>query len=182
MSPKKGQRTGKEILAAIRNRNDLTTENSPGNSSHHTSMKDSPFGSEAGIHPSSGVPLKESDKITVNVKSRQLKTFPQLAAENGIMHWNQNVPDDRWISPPPELAQSSKVYTQIQQSRSTTQGAVSKTQDINFARCTSYKRLIADLLDTEEKMHLGQAISHTDASGEDQGILSPVNTSGRSNR
>lgn len=64
---------------------------------------DSPFSSEAEIHPSSGVPLNESDNTMPTTTLPQHANFPQLAEHEGIHDWNNSVFDDRWLLQPEEI-------------------------------------------------------------------------------
>lgn len=71
--------------------------------STHAGTKDSPFSSEAEIHPSSGVPLNQSDNIVPNTTLPQNTNFSQLAEHQGIHDWNNSVFDDRWLLKPEEI-------------------------------------------------------------------------------
>ena len=73
------------------------------NKSTHTSNNDSPFSSEAEIHPSSGVPLDQSDSTMPTTTLPQNANFPQLAEHQGIHGWNNSVFDDRWLLQPEEI-------------------------------------------------------------------------------
>lgn len=64
---------------------------------------DSPFSSEAEIHPSSGVPLNQSDNTMPTTTLPQNANFPQLAENQGIHNWNNSVFDDRWLLQPEEI-------------------------------------------------------------------------------
>ena len=64
---------------------------------------DSPFSSEADIHPSSGVPLNQSDSTMPTTTLPQHANFSQLAEHQGIHDWNNSVFDDRWLLQPEEI-------------------------------------------------------------------------------
>ena len=64
---------------------------------------DSPFSSEAEIHPSSGVPLNQSDSTMPTTTLPQHANFTQLAENQGIHDWNNSVFDDRWLLQPEEI-------------------------------------------------------------------------------
>ena len=66
-------------------------------------ISDSPFSSEAEIHPSSGVPLNQSDNTMPTTTLPQNANFPQLAETQGIHNWNNSVFDDRWLLQPEEI-------------------------------------------------------------------------------
>ena len=63
---------------------------------------DSPFSSEAEIHPSSGVPLNQSDNTMPTTTLPQNASFPQFSQHKGIHDWNNSVFDDRWLLQPGE--------------------------------------------------------------------------------
>ena len=73
------------------------------NISTHTNANDSPFSSEADIHPSSGVPLNQSDSTMPTTTLPQNTNFPQLSEHQGIQNWNNSVFDDRWLLQPEEI-------------------------------------------------------------------------------
>ena len=73
------------------------------NVSTHTNANDSPFSSEAEIHPSSGVPLNQSDSTMPTTAMSQNANFPQLSEHQGIQNWNNSVFDDRWLLQPEEI-------------------------------------------------------------------------------
>lgn len=73
------------------------------NISTNLETNDSPFSSEAEIHPSSGVPLKQSDNTIPTTTLPQNANFPQLAQHQGIHDWNNSVFDDRWLLQPEEI-------------------------------------------------------------------------------
>ena len=64
---------------------------------------DSPFSSEADIHPSSGVPLNQSGSTIPTTTLPQHANFSQLAEHQGIHDWNHSVFDDRWLLQPEEI-------------------------------------------------------------------------------
>lgn len=64
---------------------------------------DSPFSSEADIHPSSGVPLNQSGSTMPTTTLPQHANFSQLAEHQGIYDWNNSVFDDRWLLQPEEI-------------------------------------------------------------------------------
>ena len=64
---------------------------------------DSPFSSEADIHPSSGVPLNQSGNTMPTTTLPQHANFSQLAEHQGIHDWNNSVFDDRWLLQPEEI-------------------------------------------------------------------------------
>ena len=64
---------------------------------------DSPFSSEADIHPSSGVPLNQSGSTMPTTTLPQHANFSQLAEHQGIHDWNNSVFDDRWLLQPEEI-------------------------------------------------------------------------------
>ena len=64
---------------------------------------DSPFSSEADIHPSSGVPLNQSSSTMPTTTLPQHANFSQLAEHQGIYDWNNSVFDDRWLLQPEEI-------------------------------------------------------------------------------
>ena len=64
---------------------------------------DSPFSSEADIHPSSGVPLNQSGGTMPTTTLPQHANFSQLAEYQGIHDWNNSVFDDRWLLQPEEI-------------------------------------------------------------------------------
>ena len=64
---------------------------------------DSPFSSEADIHPSSGVPLNQSGSTMPTTTLPQHANFTQLAEHQGIHDWNNSVFDDRWLLQPEEI-------------------------------------------------------------------------------
>ena len=67
--------------------------------SKHSRMSKSPIGSDAEIHPSSGVPVVSMP----STKLKQSNTFPQLASHKGIEKWNSSVFDERWLLKPEEM-------------------------------------------------------------------------------
>ena len=69
----------------------------------YTGTNDSPFSSEAEIHPSSGVPLNQSDITMPTTTLPQHANFSQLAEHQGIHNWNNSVFDDRWLLQPEEI-------------------------------------------------------------------------------
>ena len=71
--------------------------------STHAGTHDSPFSSEAEIHPSSGVPLNRSDSTMPTTTLPQRASFSQLAERQGIHDWNNSVFDDRWLLQPEEI-------------------------------------------------------------------------------
>lgn len=73
------------------------------NISTHTNTNDSPFSSEAEIHPSSGVPLNQSGSTMPTTTLPQNANFPQLSEHQGIQNWNNSVFDDRWLLQPEEI-------------------------------------------------------------------------------
>lgn len=73
------------------------------NTSTPTRTNDSPFSSEAEIHPSSGVPLNQADNTMPTTTLPQNTNFPQLAESQGIHNWNNSVFDDRWLLQPEEI-------------------------------------------------------------------------------
>ena len=68
-----------------------------------TGTNDSPFSSEANVHPSSGVPLNQSSSTMPTTTLPQHTNFSQLAEHQGIDDWNNNVFDDRWLLQPEEI-------------------------------------------------------------------------------
>ena len=160
MSPKKGQRSGQEILAGIQKRHDSTVHTSPSKSSQQTPFTDS--SSEAEIYPSSGVPLTDTNKAMSFAERRQAKTFQQLEAENGIMQWNMKVLDHRWVTPPPGEMSFSGSETIDTRRRSATQEAISKAQEFKRTQRSCFPGIIGDLFAYEAKMHLGQIPLRTD--------------------
>ena len=68
-----------------------------------TGTNDSPFSSEADIHPSSGVPLNQSGSTMPTTTLPQHANFSQLAEHQGIYEWNNSVFDDRWLLQPEEV-------------------------------------------------------------------------------
>ena len=73
------------------------------NVSTHAGTNDSPFSSEAEIHPSSGVPLNQTDSTMPTTTLPQHANFSQLAEHQGIHDWNNSVFDDRWLLQPEEI-------------------------------------------------------------------------------
>ena len=73
------------------------------NKSTQARTNDSPFSSEADIHPSSGVPLNQSDSTMPTITLPQHANFSQLAEHQGIHDWNNSVFDDRWLLQPEEI-------------------------------------------------------------------------------
>ena len=73
------------------------------NMSTHAGINDSPFSSEAEIHPSSGVLLNQTDSTMPTTTLPQNANFPQLAEHQGIHDWNNSVFDDRWLLQPEEI-------------------------------------------------------------------------------
>lgn len=73
------------------------------NISTHARTNDSPFSSEAEIHPSSGVSLNQSDSTMPTTTLPQHANFSQLAEHQGIHDWNSSVFDDRWLLQPEEI-------------------------------------------------------------------------------
>ena len=73
------------------------------NVSTHAGNHDSPFSSEAEIHPSSGVPLNQTDNTMPTTTLPQHANFSQLAEHQGIHDWNNSVFDDRWLLQPEEI-------------------------------------------------------------------------------
>ena len=76
--------------------------------SAHTGTNDSPFSSDAEIHPSSGVPLNQfelnqSESNMPTTTLPQQANFSQLAEHRGIHEWNNSVFDDRWLLQPEEM-------------------------------------------------------------------------------
>lgn len=71
--------------------------------STHARTNDSPFSSEAEIHPSSGVSLNQSDSTMPTTTLPQHANFSQLAEHQGIHDWNSSVFDDRWLLQPEEI-------------------------------------------------------------------------------
>ena len=69
----------------------------------YTGASDSPFSSEAEIHPSSGVPLRPSNSTMPTTTLPQHANFSQLAEHKGIHDWNNSVFDDRWLLQPEEI-------------------------------------------------------------------------------
>ena len=68
-----------------------------------TGTNDSPFSSEADIHPSSGVPLDQFGSTMPTATLPQHANFSQLAEHQGIHDWNNSVFDDRWLLQPEEI-------------------------------------------------------------------------------
>ena len=77
-------------------------EMSPENSTQAVT-NDSPFSSEAEIHPSSGVSLHQSDNTMPSTTLPQNASFHQLAQHQGIHDWNNSVFDKRWLLQPEEI-------------------------------------------------------------------------------
>ena len=73
------------------------------NISTHAGTNNSPFSSESEIHPSSGVPLNQSDGNMPTTTQPQHANFSQLAEHQGIHDWNNSVFDDRWLLQPEEI-------------------------------------------------------------------------------
>ena len=71
--------------------------------STHAPTNDSPFSSDAEIHPSSGVSLNQSDNTIPTTTQSQKASFSQLAEHQGIHDWNNTVFDDRWLLKPEEI-------------------------------------------------------------------------------
>ena len=71
--------------------------------STHAPTNDSPFSSDAEIHPSSGVSLDQSDNTIPTTTLSQKASFSQLAEHQGIHDWNNTVFDDRWLLKPEEV-------------------------------------------------------------------------------
>ena len=69
----------------------------------HAGTNDSPFSSESEIHPSSGVPLNQSDNTMPTMTLPQNANFAQLAEHREIHKWNNSVFDDRWLLQPEEV-------------------------------------------------------------------------------
>lgn len=82
---------------------DLSSNKMDRNKSTHVGINDSPFSSEADIHPSSGVPLNQADNTMPTTTLSQNANFPQLAEHQGIHDWNNSVFDDRWLLQPEEI-------------------------------------------------------------------------------
>lgn len=66
-------------------------------------VDESPFSSDAEIHPSGGVPLYGSDDTVSSSTQHQTHTFEQLASDQGIREWNNGVFDNRWLLQPEEM-------------------------------------------------------------------------------
>lgn len=73
------------------------------NTTTHARSNDSPFSSEAEIHPSSGVSLNQFDSTMPTTTLPQHANFSQLAEHQGIHDWNSSVFDDRWLLQPEEI-------------------------------------------------------------------------------
>lgn len=173
MSPKNGLRSAGEILDSICDRESSAIKASPGYSSNQPAANESPFSSEADIYPSSGVPLDDADKSGPVKDQHQSKTFRQLEAEKGIMKWNTNVFDDRWLTPPPMTVQSTENSEPSTSMAPTTQQVVTKAQDIAHLRHEKPESFLGDLGNIERRIQSRQGSFRPDLSVWSQSSSSP---------
>ena len=89
---------GNSALENICDFNQVDRDNST-----HVGANDSPFSSEADLHPSSGVALNQFENTMPTITLPQGASFSQLAEDQGIEDWNNSVFDDRWLLQPEEI-------------------------------------------------------------------------------
>lgn len=114
------------------------------NISTHARTNDSPFSSEADIHPSSGVPLNQSDNNTMPTTALpQHANFSQLAENQGIHDWNSSVFDNRWLLQPEEIwnlgARHDSVIT-VSPERQSVHGNTTRTGEPRGSRTEGSQR------------------------------------------
>lgn len=113
--------------------------------SKQTDGKESPFSSEAEIHPCTGVPLEVNDRDIPTMNEHQEKSFEELETEKGILEWNNTVFDERWLEPSrPNLKQSDDRWQpatpgiitgkEIERASSKHQRLISLLQDLEKTR------------------------------------------------
>ena len=148
-----------------------TTFNKMGpNISTYGGTNNSPFSSESEIHPSSGVPLNQSDGNMPTTTQPQHANFSQLAEHQGIHDWNNSVFDDRWLLQPEEIwkleARHDSVITvspeRLAQNRNTSRAGDQEGMRTEGSQCASTQNAHMQRVvrETEnEKEHRGRHVS-----------------------
>ena len=114
-----------------------------------TVANDSSLSSDVEIHPSSGVLLGEMELKQPKSSQYQTKTFQDLASEKGIMEWNNEVFDERWLEPSrPKPVNVNRSQEFANKSKLKDSDVVS-TSDKRPQRLESF---LKELDDTREKM------------------------------
>lgn len=193
-------RDARESSALSHHHKDTSFNKMGRNISTHPGTNDSPFSSEAEIHPSSGVPLEQSDNTMPTTTLPQNVNFPQLAEHQGIHDWNNSVFDNRWLLQPEEIwnlaARPESVITVSPERRASNRNTCRSGDQISsrieeFRRSSTPKALMRRLVREEEekkKEPRGRQVSTAPTEtrwGEDSDILAASgkpNAGGKGNR
>lgn len=148
MTPIVGQGTNEETPSSNAGQKPAASDFTSKDVSSPTVQHESSFSSEAENHPKSSVRWDESDMSMPDTHRTQTKTFQQLAAENGIREWNNNVPDERWLEP----SESSTAPIGEPQQPAEKKELSAKMIELMSRRHKRLESFLKELDDTETKM------------------------------